>query len=346
MMRTYRGIVCEKKNKYTVFLTNEGKFLQGIPIGKTPDIGEEADFHPISPFNGKVKSRFIGGAVIAAIFLISIIASVFPMNGQVMAYVQLETDTAVELGINRQGQVIALRYLNKPPAESDRRFIEWEGYPLQAVLDTVVKETSIRTSDVQVMITTVFPDLNSKDKMQEIVENAVQNVRSEHKELTLGIFESTEKERENANKHEMSIRKFKKKNQGSPMNEKPPSSKIKNQQEVSPVDVPKENDPKMHSDKQPVPPAPSNQKNNRKDPSKDDKKQEELKPHERPVNKELNSQPMRPRAPEAESNAENKNPGKGNQQPDKKQNEKNSNQQGKSESLQRENPPRHGKEKE
>ena len=47
MMRTYRGIVCEKKNKYTVFLTDKGDFLRGIPIGKTPDIGDEVDFHPV-----------------------------------------------------------------------------------------------------------------------------------------------------------------------------------------------------------------------------------------------------------------------------------------------------------
>src|SRR4051794_36090121 len=109
MMRTYRGVVCEQKKKYTVFLTEKGDFLRGIPIGETADIGDEVDFHLVfTPplLSGKVKPRFVGVVMIAAVLLFSIVASLIPMNNEVMAYVQLETGTAVELGVDQTGKVI------------------------------------------------------------------------------------------------------------------------------------------------------------------------------------------------------------------------------------------------
>ena len=45
MMRKYRGIVCEKKASYTVFLTENGEFLRGVPLIADVQIGEEAAFH-------------------------------------------------------------------------------------------------------------------------------------------------------------------------------------------------------------------------------------------------------------------------------------------------------------
>ena len=78
---------------------------------------------------------------------------------------------------------------------------------------------------MQVIITTIFPNAKSQHKVQGIVGSAVREVRSAHKELTWEIAESTAEERVMANKHEMSIHKFKVSQQGSPMNEKKPSPK-------------------------------------------------------------------------------------------------------------------------
>ena len=212
MMRTYRGIVCEKKNKYTVFLTEKGDFLRGIPIGETPDIGDEVDFHLVSTpslLSGKVKPRFVGAVMIAAVLLFSIVASLIPMNDKVMAYVQLETDTALELGVNQKGKVISLRYLNETLAEPGNSLVEWKGYPIRIVLDTAVKELSAGTSGGQVIITTIFLNAKSQHKVQKVVGSAVREVRSANNEMTLEIAESTAEERMMANKHEMSIHKLK-----------------------------------------------------------------------------------------------------------------------------------------
>ena len=72
MMRTYKGIVCEKKNEYMVFLTKEGEFLRGTPIGPTPEVGEEAEFHLVAVptlLRKRMKPLFVGPAIVAAVLL-------------------------------------------------------------------------------------------------------------------------------------------------------------------------------------------------------------------------------------------------------------------------------------
>ncbi len=335
MMRTYRGIVCEKKNKYTVFLTDKGDFLRGIPIGETPDIGDEVDFQLVSTsslLGGKMKPRFVGAVMIAAVLLFSVVASLFPMNDKVMAYVQLETDTALELGVNQMGKVISLRYLNETLAEPGDSLDEWRNHPIQTVLDTAMKDLSVGASDVQVIITTIFPNAKSKHKVQEIVGSAVLEVRSAYKELTWEIAESTAEERVMANKHKMSIHKFKVSQQGSPMNQKKPSTKVDYHKKTNPVNQQTEKDTQKNTDKQSVPTVPSNQKNNGnenlkesnelKDPKLSQPEPKPNKAHDKnfeysPTEKGKSYNP----APE------NKNSNNGNQKPTSKQPKENPNQQ-------------------
>lgn len=334
-MRTYRGIVCEKKNKYTVFLTNKGDFLRGIPIVETPDIGDEVDFYLVStppPLSRKVKPRFVGAVMIAVVLLFSIVASLIPMNDKVMAYVQLETDTALELGVNQMGKVISLRYLNETLAEPENSLVEWKGHPIRTVLDTAVKELSAGTNGVQVIITTIFPNTKSKHKVQEIVGSAVWDVRSAYKELTWEIAESTAEERVMANKHEMSIHKFKVSQQGSPMNQKKPSVEVDHHKKTNPVNQQREKDGRENSDKQSVPTVPSNQKKNGNENPKESNElkdpklsQPETKPNKEQDENFKYSPTEKGKSPYPAP--ENKNSNKGNQNPASKQPKENPNQQ-------------------
>ena len=124
--------------------------------------------------------------MLAAVLLISIVASLIPMNDKVMAYVQLETGMALELGVNQTGKVITLRYLNDTNVEPGNRFADWKGHPIGKVLDTAVKELSAESNGVQVNITIIFQNAKSQHKVQGIVGSAVREVRSANKELTYG----------------------------------------------------------------------------------------------------------------------------------------------------------------
>ena len=334
-MRTYRGVVCEKKNKYTVFLTDKGDFLRGIPIGETPDIGDEVDFHPVfSPalLGGKVKQRFAGAVIIAAMLLLSIVASLIPMNDKVMAYVQLETGMALEFGVNQAGKVITLRYLNDTPIEHGKKLDDWKGHPISKVLDAAVTELSAETNGVQVSITTIFPNAKKQHRVQRIVGSAVQEVRSANKELTIEIGESSEEERVMADQHEMSVHKFKDSQQVSPQNEKKPSTEVDQDKKTNSGNQHRGQDELKKPDKQSVPTAPSDKKSNGNEKPKDSNelKDPKLKKTDTKPNKEQDEKFKYSPAEKGKSTnhePDGKNSNKGNQNPASKQLKENKNQQ-------------------
>ena len=293
MMQIHRGIVCEIEKKHTVFLTEKGEFLRGNPICGTPDIGDEVDFYLTSTpslYSRKVKPRFVGAFMFAAVLLFSIVASLIPVNEKVMAYVQLESDTAVELGVNQMGKVISLRYLNETLDEPEKSLDKWRGQPIGTVLDFAVKELPTGKSAMKVIITTIFPNAKSQQKMQEVVGSAVREVQGVHGELNWIIAESTAEERVAANKHKMSIHKFKVIQQSAPVNEKKSSVEIEHPKQTNPVNQQKDKDAEKNPKKQSVPIVPANQKNTGNEKSKnleEPKKPLPRNPHPKPkLNKE------------------------------------------------------------
>ncbi|MDN4608528.1 anti-sigma factor domain-containing protein [Sporosarcina highlanderae] len=260
MMRTYRGIVCEKKNRYMVFLTGNGEFLRGVPIGDPPNVGDEADFKLVAStcsVSSKSKQRAFGAVFVAAALLFLIVSLVSPLNEKVMAYVQLEAETAMEFVVDQQGTVISLRYLNETPIEPEH-LSEWKGHALLTVLDMAILEFSVR--DKQIIITTVYPTRESKRETNQIIGDAVKEVSVKHDALNLEIAESTPQERKIANKKRMSIHQFK-----SVQNEKP-EKPINVRQPVDVMEPIKEkpieeqNDALKNPKKENVPLAPSRQK--------------------------------------------------------------------------------------
>lgn len=238
-MRTYRGIVCEKKNRYMVFLTENGEFLRGVPIGDTPEVGEEADFKLVASslvLGGKSQRRFVSAVLVAAALLFFFISPINPLNEKVMAYVQLEADTTMEFEVDQKGAVISLRYLSESTVELDH-LSEWQGRPFHAALDKAIVELSNR--DKEITITTVYHANESNRDTRKIIDEAVQKVRNKHVEMNFVIMESTPKERKIANKNNTSIHQFKTNQNEKSLNEKQPvedskpidEEPIKNQKE-------------------------------------------------------------------------------------------------------------------
>ncbi|MEK3936586.1 hypothetical protein MKY41_14810 [Sporosarcina sp. FSL W7-1349] len=226
-MRIHRGIVCEKNSKYTVFLTNQGDFLRGIPIGAMPEIGEEAEFHLISTGTSslqKGKLRFIGAALVAALFFLFIVASMISPNDEVMAYVQLETDTALELGVNGEGEVISLRYLD----ETSDTLAKWgkKSPPIREVLDRLAKEVSPKLDEKQIIATTILVNQQNGHQANEIIGSALHDMQNIHKDLKWEVVESTVEERDRANQKQMSIQKYKQTEQAPPLKEKKSSKEM------------------------------------------------------------------------------------------------------------------------
>lgn len=170
MMRKCRGIVCEKKATYSIFLTEDGEFLRGTPLIADVQIGEEAEFYLIAaakPSN-RTKPIFIAPALVAAVLLLLLVASWFPQTTPAYAYINVEGDSTIEIGVDEKGNVISF--------DSTTEVIkDWEGQSIDLVLAKAVEQVS--TDQKELVVTTVY-EKEDKPKTNKQIEKAVKKAKS------------------------------------------------------------------------------------------------------------------------------------------------------------------------
>lgn len=171
MMRKYKGIVCEKKATYSVFLTEEGEFLRGIPLISTVQVGEEAEFHLTAHASSpnRMKPIFIAPALIAAMLLIILVASWFPQTTPAYAYINVEGDSKIEIGIDEDGKVISLQ-------STAEKIKDWEGQSIDHVLAKAVEQ--VGAEEKELAVTTVY-EKEDKPKLNKQIEKAVKQVKKD-----------------------------------------------------------------------------------------------------------------------------------------------------------------------
>jgi len=171
MMHKYRGIACEKKATYTVFITENGEFLRGIPLNADVQIGEKAEFHLMASATPKrrIKPIFIAPALIAAILLLFLVASWFPKTTTAYAHIQVKGDSTIEIGVDEEGNVMSLH-------STTEILGDWQGQPIDLVLAKAVEQVS--TDNKELAVTTVY-EKEDKPKLKKQIEQAVQEVKKE-----------------------------------------------------------------------------------------------------------------------------------------------------------------------
>ena len=261
MMRNFRGVVCEKKDNYYVFLTSEGEFLRGTPLVDDPMIGTEAEFQLLeakAPFLlTRIKPKVLAPILVAAVVLIFCVASLIPQQTSAYAYVQLEGEHAVEIGVDEGGQVISFRSLND---DSPIDINNWENLALAAVLGQAVKQ--VGAAQDELVITTVYENEANKE-VKAHVDQALKEVKSVQPGQQINVKESSAEERNKANEKNKSIQQYKQKEQ-QPVKKKKTSVDQQNNSSVNKTSV--EKPEKSSVDKQhktsvekqqPVVPAPT-----------------------------------------------------------------------------------------
>lgn len=273
-MHAYRGIVCEKNTNDMIFLTSEGEFVHGIPLVTDPEVGEEVEFHLVTTTNlrrKRMKPFFIGPALIAAVLLVFLVASLIPQTNSAYAYVQVEGDQAIEFGVDGEGNVVSLRSLDEAP---NLELQDWEGLPIGIVLAKVVKQIAPKNDELAV--TTVY-EKQGQAELKKRIDQAVNKISNDHAEKNWSIQESTVQERKEANKNNKSIKKFKQEEQQPPVVEQKIENP-KNQQEKQKIpdqsnEIEKEmNTPNPNNNKEKSTPA-NKQINNHKEKQQENKDQ-------------------------------------------------------------------------
>lgn len=210
----------EVNDRFLTLLTPEGEFLRTRKQDKHYSLGEEIHFFPLE-VNQKVKNRFfsfdwlsrktIAFSTAAALLFFSVL---IPLNSdpKVYAYMSIDVNPSIELGINKELKVIELNAYNQEGKEIIADLSGWKNKDMTFITDKILiemKEHGYFEKNHDILISTVPTDASESDidaQMEDKVEEIQEHI---DESITLTVLEATEKDRNKAKKLGLSTGKYK-----------------------------------------------------------------------------------------------------------------------------------------
>lgn len=205
-----KGIVMEVNDPYLTLLTSDGEFLRARKMDRIYLIGEEIDFFPVTDY---IKSKKINAFknfftlktvwMSMAVLIISL-GSIVPVyqNNKAYAYMSIDADTSIEMGLNKNMQVVELKGFSKEAEQIISQLDDWEkkdASKLTAIIIAELKDEGYITQASPAVISTVKTNLlkgETATKLQKNMDKIKQNVDKNLVEVN--IYTTTEAEIEKA----------------------------------------------------------------------------------------------------------------------------------------------------
>lgn len=200
----------EINERFLTLLTPEGEFLRARKQDRAYAIGQEIAFFPIELKNGNL-SRPLSifrlsrgkGLVAAAFAMMLAIVSFLPFlqNDQVYAYMSIDVNPSIELGVNQEYQVVELIPYNEEGKLIIQNIKNWKKNSIHEVADKIlfqIKKQGYFKENNEVVIAAVYTEQNKEtdERIQKELADLKQAAQKEQLEVTL--LEATEEEREAA----------------------------------------------------------------------------------------------------------------------------------------------------
>jgi hypothetical protein len=172
---------------YVTMLTPEGEFLRARHEQRQYELGEEILFFPLmheQPLTSPVKRKRhswrlpMVSFVAAAMLLLSFIP--YYMQQQVYAYMSIDINPSLELGVNRQFEVVEVHIFNEEAKTLLKSIEDWDHKPVQDVTSQILKTSEQQgylKREKKVFIATVF-----KREKRAYKEQLLANIRTVTKE--------------------------------------------------------------------------------------------------------------------------------------------------------------------
>ncbi|RAP77124.1 anti-sigma factor domain-containing protein [Paenibacillus montanisoli] len=184
-----RGIVMETGPKYAIVMTPDGQFRK-VPTGRKLQIGEEFSFserrryaHP-----RKLHSFSIGAAAILLLLFVPFLLGRIGQGPEVVAYLTMDVNPSIELGVTEDEHVVELRAINDDGADVTEG-LAYKGLPLdqvaEEIMDRIGAGTYLNSGEGDVIITSVMiaePDVAEYENL--VTEHMDAAVRKSLKKLT------------------------------------------------------------------------------------------------------------------------------------------------------------------
>lgn len=214
-----KGIIMQIDDAYLTLLTPEGEFKRARKQDQPYSIGEEIHFFPagnaglLNPF-WKVKNFMKRPVWVAAFALLILLGTLIPMyqNSKAYAYMSIDGNSSLELGINKKMQVVNLTAYNKEGKKVISQLMNWKYEDVCKLTQTILTEiekNGFLKDNKHIIISTVRidqPDKEVEKMLQENMKEIEASVNSKHLQLTL--FTGTEKQLQKAHKLGITAGKF------------------------------------------------------------------------------------------------------------------------------------------
>lgn len=206
-----KGIVMEIDDAYLTLLTPEGEFLRAQNQKRQYIIGEEITFFPISSdiaprsiiMRNLLKRKTIWAiCVMTALFIF--LGSMIPMNqdNKAYAYMSIDVNPSIELGINKNMQVVELNGFNKEGKKIISAITNWKKKDVSQLAKNIItemKKEGYLKSNQPIIISTVRTNGSEQQAEAKLNENLKEiKAKANEESLEVTVYKGTEKEREKA----------------------------------------------------------------------------------------------------------------------------------------------------
>lgn len=218
-----KGIIMEIDERSLTMLTPEGEFLRAKKQDLYYEVGQEIYF---SPFQEEERKKFWSFAIfnkltgksyaamaMAAVLIIALVSFIpFSNHNQVYAYMSIDVNPSIELGVNDQLEVVELTGYNESGKQVIKTIRNWEEQSLNDVMEqiiTVIKDQGYLDKEKDVVIGMVHIG-EIIDKSEEKLDQSIKKLENtiEQDEAKIISVEATKKERELAKENGLTAGQF------------------------------------------------------------------------------------------------------------------------------------------
>lgn len=195
--------------KYITLLTREGEFLKAKNQKQDYVLGEEISFFPSHEFSSNKsrifrinKFRFM---VASSLAIMLIFLSFFPyyLNNRVYAYMSIDVNPSIELGVNRSLQVVSMEAYNVEGKEIVNDIEKWEKESIEDVTNSIIhefeKEGYLKQGKSVLITTTVMNDDNVEEEKK--LEKKIEQISTSYqkKDIIIEAVSTNKEQRKEAN---------------------------------------------------------------------------------------------------------------------------------------------------
>jgi len=215
-----KGIIMEIDEAFLTLLTPEGEFLRTKKQDQIYMIGEEIHFFPMKTVQTR-KSLFLFKsifttrsvwAVMAA--LVILFGSFLPLlqNNKAYAYMSIDANSSIELGVNKKMQVVKITGFNKEGKKVISQLQDWKKEDVTKITKSILikmKQARLLEDNQKVIISTVRAKDQDEQSEKELQKN-IAEIKSlaGKQDLNLTLLNATEEDRVEAHSHGVSTGKY------------------------------------------------------------------------------------------------------------------------------------------